>query len=34
MLVIEAFDKRRFITVDDEIYFMREIPKNVKYSPD
>lgn len=33
-LVIEAFDKQRFITVDDEIYFMREIPKNVKYSPD
>ncbi|MDK7075563.1 hypothetical protein QP379_09360, partial [Lactobacillus gasseri] len=25
-LVIEAFDKQRFITVDAEIYFMREIP--------
>ena len=27
MLVIEAFDKQRFITVDDEIYFMREFQR-------
>lgn len=33
-LVIEAFDKQRFITVDDQVYYMKEVQKNAKTSPE